>query len=282
MRLFKRNNHLQLTSRSMNITERGLKTLDADKRSIDVVAASEHPAIVWDWERWAPVREVLLMSGARFNRQIPLLDAHTRYSSKNVLGSVRDLRVENGELVGKTFYSSVKEADDAFTKLREGHLTDYSIGYSVEKSVWIEKGKSKEIQGRTFEGPMRVVTRFTVVELSTVPIGADNKAKARNKNFEYIWEDRDLGLFNKEKDAVEQSSTRADAAPKNADLSQLREQIEAEAQSKADSEAQAKIEAERERTASIRELGKKYNARRCSRTGSRPKYFVGGIPNPAG
>ena len=58
-------------------------TLDEATRSVEVIAATEAPASVWDWERWEIVREVLLMSGCRIppSGQTTLLDTHSRDAS---------------------------------------------------------------------------------------------------------------------------------------------------------------------------------------------------------
>jgi hypothetical protein len=58
-------------------------------------------------------------------------------------------------------------------------LTDYSIGYRVDEAVWVPDGKSTTIEGRVFQGPVQVATKWTPRELSAVPIGADQNAKAR-------------------------------------------------------------------------------------------------------
>lgn len=162
-------------------------SLDEATRSVEVVAATEEPAYVMDWDRWEVVREVLLMSGCRLPEtgQVVLLDTHSRESVSRVLGSFRGARVDAGEggpvLLGRTHYSSVRDADDAYTKVREGHVTDVSVGYEVLAHIWIEEGVTTAVEGKTYTGPMRVATEWAVRELSLCPIGADSNAKIRNK-----------------------------------------------------------------------------------------------------
>ena len=156
-------------------------TVDEAARSVEFVAATEAPVPVWDWENWATVPEVLLMSGARLpeNRQAPLLDSHEYIGVASVLGSFRDFGVRSGELIGRAVFSSTEEGEKAFLKVREGHLTDVSVGYRVNAHVWIEDGKTTLVEGREFTGPLRVVTDWDVKEISLCPIGADPAAKAR-------------------------------------------------------------------------------------------------------
>lgn len=168
-------------------TQDGPSTLNAETRTVDVVAATENPTPVYDYERWTLVNEVLLMSGVRLptSRQVPLLDAHARYSSSDVIGSARSLKVDGSQLLATAYFSEVDPAPDIFRKIQEGHLTDFSIGYRVNKSVWIPEKQTQKINGKTFTGPMKVATDWTVKELSTTPIGADELAKARSERHGY-------------------------------------------------------------------------------------------------
>jgi len=156
-------------------------TLDDEKRSVEVIGATENPVEVYDWERYEVVKEILLMEGCELpqNNQVPLLDAHSRYSTASVMGSYRELEILNGQLMGRAYFSTVGTVEDTYTKVKEGHLTDFSIGYRVIESTWIPDGQKAKIRGGIFEGPVKVATRWRLKELSTVPIGADEMAKAR-------------------------------------------------------------------------------------------------------
>jgi len=170
-----------LSYRAAPIGSRGPKTIDEEARSVEATGATEQPVMIYDYERGEVVPEVLLMSGCKLpkSRQIPLLDTHSRHSTGDVIGSYRDMRIDGEELVGRSFYSAVPEAESAWTKTREGHLTDYSIGYRVHKSIFIPAGEVRTIDGREWKGPLRLGTSWTPKELSACPIGADDRAKAR-------------------------------------------------------------------------------------------------------
>ncbi len=155
-------------------------TLDENTRSVDIVLSTEAPARVYSWDR-GPIDEVLLMSGAQIpsSRQLVMLDAHSRWGTSDIIGSARDVRVDGDKMLGRAYFSSVAEAEGPWTKLREGHLTDFSVGYRVDEAVWIPENQSATIDGRTYTGPLQVVTQWTPREISAVPIGADPNAKAR-------------------------------------------------------------------------------------------------------
>jgi len=169
---------MKLTTRKMPLAT-GPKTMSSEARQVQAVMATENPVRVYDWERGI-VEEVLLMSGASYPAQVPLLDSHDRGTVETVLGSVSAIMAQGSELVGLVEFSSVPRAQDAMTKVQEGHLTDFSIGYAVEESVWIPEGQSQAFDGRNLQGPVKVATKWTLRELSITPIGADSQAKARS------------------------------------------------------------------------------------------------------
>lgn len=162
-------------------------SLDEATRSVEVVASTEEPVWVFDWESWQPVRESLLMSGLSMpeSGRIVLLDSHSRESVSDIIGSFRDMRLEDGptcrQLVGRIFFSGTPEGQSAFRKVAEGHLTDVSVGYEVLAFTEIREGESVEIGGRIFTGPLRVANSWRLFELSLCPIGADAKATVRAK-----------------------------------------------------------------------------------------------------
>lgn len=159
-------------------------TVDEANRSVEIVIATEAPVEVFDFERYEVVREVLIIDGVEMpkSKQIPLLDAHMRFEAANVLGSIRGLKRSGAELIGRAHFSSVADVEDIWTKVREGHLTDFSAGYRPIDSQWIPDGESYDYKGRSFKGPIRVTKRWRIREGSTVPIGADELAKARSLN----------------------------------------------------------------------------------------------------
>ncbi|HRU04321.1 MAG TPA: Mu-like prophage major head subunit gpT family protein [Candidatus Brocadiia bacterium] len=170
-----------LTVRSFQVSP---SSINKEERSVETVMTTEQPVPVWDWQRGEIVSEILVMSGASFPAQLPLLDAHNRSSVKDQLGSVRNIRVEGDKLVGRDYFSSDEDAVRAFNKIAEGHVTDHSIGYRVLRSVTIEPGRQADIEGRVYKAPLdmplRVALAWAVKELSVVPIGADTLAKVRS------------------------------------------------------------------------------------------------------
>ena len=170
---------MKLCSRAASLVP---TSIDVDTRSVDAVLATEAPAQVVDWERMELIDEVLLMNGVVLprNNQVPLLDAHSRYSNSHVIGSTRGLRVEGEQLVGRNFLA--RSAGDIWEKIADGHITDNSVGYRIIEATMVRPGETAVINGRSFTAgrvPLRVVTKWQLRENSIVPIGADDAAKMR-------------------------------------------------------------------------------------------------------
>ena len=158
-------------------------SLIPDERTLTVVCTTQDAVEVWDWDSWGVIKESLLMSGASWpaSGQIPLLDSHMNQSVAHQLGSARNLRVEGDQLVAEVVFSTTPAADEAFTKVCEGHLTDYSIGYQIISYEMLKDNETKTYDQLTLTGPCRVSTAWRVNELSICPIGADPAAKGRAK-----------------------------------------------------------------------------------------------------
>lgn len=156
-------------------------TFSEENRSVEAVISTDQPVNMPDWGRMEMIPEVLVPSGAEFpsNRQVPFLDSHQRRSVKDQLGSARDINVSGSEITAKLVFRKAAESEDALAGVRDGHITDVSVGYDVLKRQYVPKGENKTIAGRTYSGPVNVVTKWKLREVSLTPIGADDQAKLR-------------------------------------------------------------------------------------------------------
>lgn len=172
----------RLSTRKAVLHTSGPGSLNLEARTCRALVATEKPVRVYDWDRGAIVNEVLLMAGLKMpeGRSVPLLDSHNRSSTRNILGSSSNFLVTGPELEADLHFSSDADGESAFMKVREAHLKDVSIGYKVLDSVWIPAGKTEEVNGRRFEGPLKVSTSWTVKEVSLTPFGADEATKVRS------------------------------------------------------------------------------------------------------
>jgi hypothetical protein len=167
-------------------------SVNDETRTITATISTEQPVPMYDYRSGRVIDEVLVARGGKFPSQVPLLDDHSRYGSQSVLGSGRSITL-NGDRWRSVLHfakDAGQHIDETWQKVRQGHLTDVSIGYRYEFDgkafVDIPPGKSESIQGRTYTaGPtrtLRVVSDWTGREISTTPIGADDQAKIGRSN----------------------------------------------------------------------------------------------------
>lgn len=169
-----------LTTRSIQVRA---ETIDEASRSIEAVISTENPVEVVDWNRMVVIQEVLRSDGVDLPTQVVLLEAHNRWSLDTVLGSIRNLRIEGNDVVGRLYFAeSDTQAERAWQKVRQGHVTDVSAGYRVLEYVDIQPNTTATVKGRSYTAgnrTLRVSTNWKLREGSLVPIGADEAAKIR-------------------------------------------------------------------------------------------------------
>ena len=157
-------------------------SIDADQRTVEAVLGTESACLSMDLKTRKTYLEVYLMAGAVLPAQSPLIDTHVRDSVQKVLGSVRDIRVESDQLVGRLYVAGSEYG--LWTKVREKHITDVSWGVQPLESVEIKASQSREVMGRMFTAPndrsLFVHTKWRLREVSVTPIGSDERAKIRS------------------------------------------------------------------------------------------------------
>ena len=167
-------------------------SFDDKTRSMEGIFATEAPVRIYDWDRGDIVSEVLLMSGAEFPSQIPFLDSHNRGSVQDQIGSGREMKISGEKLIGRVYFADTQSGAGALQLAKERHITDLSVGYVVRESIWIEDGTTyTHPDGRTFNGPLKLATHWSIKEISLVPIGADEGAKLRSDIFSPLMAERD-------------------------------------------------------------------------------------------
>ncbi len=155
-------------------------TADAEGRSIETVIATENPIARFDYQRGEVIQEVLRMDGVKYRgdrKQVPIVDSHAGYTTRNVFGSVREIRVDGSELIGRAFFASDDDSQDAFGKVKDGHITDFSITAQPLEVVRVERGETF----KGVAGPAEVITSWTPIDASLVATGADETSTVRQR-----------------------------------------------------------------------------------------------------
>jgi hypothetical protein len=158
-------------------------TADSVKRSVKIVTATENPIDRWDERRGEVVAEVLEMDGMRMRpgaTQIPIVDSHDTSTVRNVLGSLRNISVEGDEFGGIAYFASDDESQRAYSKLLDGHITDFSITAQPNEVLELRTGqKYTTSRGTEVVGPANVITNWTALDASLVATGADSRSTVR-------------------------------------------------------------------------------------------------------
>ena len=179
-----------MMSRSVCLFNRAESTINEEKRTVRAIITTEQIAQVMDWERWEIIDEILLRDGAEFpaSGQVPLLNNHSRYELTDILGSASDIVKKDDGWDAELRVSTLEEAENAWILIKEKHLTDVSIGYRTypDHTVMIAPGESTVIGGKSYKNDgkrtLAIRKKWTVKEVSLVPIGADTRAKMRSEN----------------------------------------------------------------------------------------------------
>lgn len=216
-------------------------TLNPEKRTVEMVISTGARVQRGGFfsEPWmeelsldpAHVRTGRLDSGA------PLLDSHSAYGTRSVMGVVEPGSVK---IDGKTMTGTVRfakpgidpNADAAFEKIKDGILRNVSVGYRTHKAERV-KDESSDL-------PVYRAVDWEPYEVSLVAIGADAGAGVREQEAKQLNECLivETSAERAQENEMEPKKTETPAAP----AAPSQDEIRAEA-----------VKAERERAAGIRQ-----------------------------
>ena len=156
-------------------------TIDLEAREVDVIFTTGAQVARRDWRRGEDYIEELVVSDAaidlgRLNNGAPVLDTHYSYSVDEVVAGIipGSARVDGANGVCRIKFTPDGvdvRADSAWGKIAAGVLRNISVGYRIVEFVEIRD------EGKT---PIRKVTRWEPMEISLVPMGADDGAVVRS------------------------------------------------------------------------------------------------------
>ena len=126
----------------------------------------------WDWR---PM--VLDLSGLEFAAQIPLMDGHLN-STQTKLGEINP-QVKNNNLFIEGAITS--QSEEAKRIIEDGKKSDWqlSMGADPIQKLNVEAGENIVVNGQKFTGPIVVVTKAKLREVSVVAIGAADETNMK-------------------------------------------------------------------------------------------------------
>ena len=95
------------------------------------------------------------------------------------VGHTDSIRVEQGQLVAGGLVSrDTPAAREVVTSSRNGFPWQASVGASVEEFEFVKESQQVTVNGKQYSGPLNVVRRSTLGEISFVDLGADGSTNA--------------------------------------------------------------------------------------------------------
>jgi hypothetical protein len=121
---------------------------------------------------------ILDLAGLSIPSQIrPIRFSHDPVSG---VGHTNTIRVENGQLVASGVISrDTPAAREVVISSKNGFPWQASVGASVDEFEFIKERQSAMVNGREYAGPLNVVRKSTLAEISFVDLGADGQTSAK-------------------------------------------------------------------------------------------------------
>ena len=111
------------------------------------------------------------------SQQRPIRFSH---DSMTGIGHTESISIQGGSLIARGVISrDTAEAKEVVASAKNGFPWQASIGASVESQAdFVKEGESVEVNGRKIPGPVNVVRKSTLGEISFVDLGADGNTSA--------------------------------------------------------------------------------------------------------
>jgi len=102
------------------------------------------------------------------------------HDANNGVGHTDAIRVENGQLIAAGVVSrDTPMAKEVVISSRNGFPWQASVGASVDEFEFVKENQLALVNGREFTGPVNVIRKATLGEISFVDLGADGNTSAQ-------------------------------------------------------------------------------------------------------
>jgi hypothetical protein len=154
-------------------------SINVDERTVDLTFTKGAAVERRDWFTGDRYIEKLSMDPKhvrldRLNSGAPLLDTHSGWSVRDMLGAVvrgtAEMKAREGRATVK--FSSRPDVEPVFRDVRDGVITNVSVGYRVYAF--------EEVAGKGDKLPVRTAVDWEPYEISMVPMPADIGAQTRD------------------------------------------------------------------------------------------------------
>ena len=135
------------------------------------------------------------------------------------VGHTDSIRIEGGQLVASGVISrDTPAAREVVASSKNGFPWQASVGASVDEFEFVKDKQTTMVNGREYSGPINVVRKSTLSEISFVDLGADSQTSATvaasrpETGDRRLEEDKEEQLMAKEMAAANPETNRSDAA----------------------------------------------------------------------
>lgn len=186
-----------------------VRGIDKDKRTATFCATTENGVEIWDGLEWLRMTGVDLV---RYKKNPVVLDAHNRRESGCVIGRAPKHWVEGRRLLCEIEFAATKRAAEIWELVRDGFIKTLSIGYWPKEWKVLAEGEIDGEGEHQVKGPGIVVTRWELLEISTVPVPADPDALVEARSI--FFEENNVAHIDKTKPhPITRAMTAAEAPP---------------------------------------------------------------------
>lgn len=203
-------------------------------------AYSGQPMRIGWWEY--PV--IVALEGIEFAEQIPLLMNHENSTDSRI--GIIEASIENNQLmISGEIFSDTDEAKNVVDQMKAGAEWQMSIGANADEYRRVEAEEKININGQELAGPLYVITKSTLREVSVVAVGADASTNMKIEAKLNLTSTRGEGTMPETNKTVDPIDTQS-PAPVTAAASVTSADVTAA--------ADAAVKAERERVAAIKQI----------------------------
>lgn len=146
---------------------------DEKTRSVEAVFSKGTAVRRWGYVEVLEISDKAIDLSRVEKGLVNLLDTHNRWQLDAVLGTISDVRIEGGALIGRINFADTEEGRKIEGMVSRGELKGVSIGYAIRTF------ETKNAEGEQPE--TRTATRWELMEVSLVPVPADPETGIRSE-----------------------------------------------------------------------------------------------------